>query len=252
MTKFLALGDTHGNFRWLCSAAESILDQGITTIVQAGDFGYWEHTQHGIDFLDGVEDMLVSNGLELIWVDGNHENHTMLREKYIAAPGVERREGLVKIRESLWHCPRGNRFTVGNVKFLGMGGAWSIDKAYRTVGKSWWWEETITDEEVTYALRNTDPVDVVVSHDCPLGVDPMGPQTAGEKTRFPDTFANRQRLTEVVKVVKPKLVIHGHYHQRRTHPNVLIGDEVYTQIEGLGCDGDPLSAMVVEWHESEN
>jgi Icc-related predicted phosphoesterase len=237
LTKILAVGDTHGNDRFLTQAIKlAKKDLEADTILQAGDFGFWEHYKEGVSFLKWISRQLVEKGITLHWIDGNHENHTMLRQLY--GPGGERHkpteEGFWEIRENLFYIPRGTRWNWGGVDFMGLGGAYSVDKAWRTEGKSWWPEETITQDEVAYAVRPGN-VDVIVSHDAPDGV-PIPIFRADEKDKFPESRANRQQVLKVVQRTRPVLLIHGHYHCRYT--DVFTWGNGRTLVEGLGCDMD--------------
>jgi hypothetical protein len=51
---------------------------------------------------------------------------------------------------------------------------------------------------------------------------------------------NRKLRSAVVDACTPQLLVHGHYHRRYTEH---VGS---TRVEGLGADGAPGSAMVLE------
>jgi hypothetical protein len=193
----------------------------VDRIVQAGDFGYWEHTDKGHQFLGRLNSKLEKAGLKIHWIDGNHENHTVLRLNY--GPGGNRHlptpEGFWEIRPNINYIPRGTRWEWGGVSFLGIGGAYSIDKEYRTEGVSWWPEEMVTDAEVDAAVSGGQ-VDVVVSHDVPLFVD-LTPHLMGVGITRPwkwdeNSLRNRKQLSTVFDGVTPKRWYHGHYHLRYT------------------------------------
>src|SRR4051794_7894659 len=164
--RILVAGDVHRKGAWfgeLCRAAQ---EQDADVILQVGDFGYWEHKAVGVDFLDEVEGHLAALGRDCVWIDGNHENHAMLRAAYGPGP-----DGFVPVRQRLSYAPRGHRWTWDGVGFMALGGAPSFDQWMRTPGESWWPEETVTDDEAATAVAG-GPVDVLVSHDCPAGLFP--------------------------------------------------------------------------------
>lgn len=232
----LIVGDTHGRYGWIKVLAREALAQSCSVILSVGDFGFWEHSGDGRVFLDETSKLLAKHDLELWWVDGNHENHELLRVKYGA--GRDHTE-LWPIRDRLFYIPRGHRWEWDGVKFLGLGGAYSIDQDARVQGVSWWPEETITTAEAYLAIRG-GRVDVMITHDCPTGVDPLPPNPLGI---WPEAYANRKVLTSVVDEVQPTYLFHGHYHHR--HTAMLRGDTYTTRIEGLANDGTGADSWMV-------
>jgi len=146
----IVAGDWHGNISWASSVLREAQAEDIDTIVQVGDFGYWEHTPDGVYYLDKLSENAVLRGVRVVWVDGNHENHTMLREKYADAEKSD--EGFWKIRENMWYTPRANVWEWYGQRIMSLGGAYSIDKHHRRLGTSYWAEEMITPEEEALAI----------------------------------------------------------------------------------------------------
>lgn len=229
--KILLLGDVHGEGGWLRLAIRTASALGITRILQVGDFGFWPHYGTGRQFLNNASELLVENGIELWWIDGNHENHDILEAQQRDDDGFWHLGPIV-------HIGRGSRWVWSGRTFLGCGGAYSIDKNYRTEGQSWWSGETITEADLMNC--GTTSVDVLVTHDCPWGVTgTFGPGTVGDKDNYPESAANRKRVAALCDTVQPRLLVHGHYHHRNS--------SIYknTQIEGFGRDGDARGAMGV-------
>jgi predicted phosphodiesterase len=223
MTKVLLAGDTHGQADWLRFLAQVADEQKCTAILQLGDFGYWEHLDDGCYYLKAASELMERYGLFLFWVDGNHENHALLRTRYDCSRAVE-------IRPRVTYLPRGYRWACDGVRFLALGGAYSVDKPNRVEGQSWWSEETITDDEVRKASEG-GPTDVLVCHDAPDGAaGVVGPSTAGDKDRWPESLGNRRQVRRVVDAVSPKLIVHGHYHHRNS--TMLNG----ARVEGFARD----------------
>lgn len=249
MPKILMLGDTHGNDKFFARACKAAVELGCDRILQLGDFGYWEHYNEGVGYLKWCNRQLAEKNLECFWLDGNHENHPLLWLNY--GPGGERhkptKEGFWEIRAYLYYLPRGHRWTWDGVSFLALGGAYSVDKEYRTPNRSWWHTEMITEVEAEKASAGGN-VDVLVSHDCPWGVE-IPSMRAYEKNVFPESQFNRETLLEVVKAVQPEVLFHGHYHDRYS-ANVTIpvgADEHGLQwhefeVHGLGADMSPYGA----------
>lgn len=277
MTKIMFLGDTHGNGRWFEFACQVAEEYGCDTIMQLGDFGYWEHHQQGSDFLTHVQECLVKHNLYCVWVDGNHENHPLLRHLY--GPGGEHHnlspEGWWTIRPHLFHAWRGCRWSWDGKTFLALGGAFSIDKQWRKESQEhqleyataahvndpdwhawarkealWWPEETITEEDVERCINPGGLVDIMVTHDTPLLTQNMLNGYRENKMKWPETEVNRHLLQKVVNEVRPHMLVHGHWH----HPNdeeihFRYGDDDKwwtTRVIGLDCDGASASMAVLD------
>lgn len=226
--KILLLGDVHGAGGWLRLAVRAANALGINRILQLGDFGYWPHYGNGKEFLNNAQGVLANYDVELWWIDGNHENHDYLAE-------VPRDEDGFWRSGSIVHIGRGSRWEWGGRTFLGCGGAYSIDKHYRREGESWWAGETITEADLRRC--SGPPVDVLVTHDAPWGVAGVfGPGTVGNKDDYPESAANRKRVAALCDDVRPRLLVHGHYHHRNT------SNYKTTRVEGFGRDGDAIGA----------
>lgn len=229
----LLVGDTHGNFEWISQAVIPVAKAAkVQKILQLGDFGFWPHTAKGRTFLVKLNDLLEEADLDLWWVDGNHENHDWLNAQVHDADGFWQSGRIT-------HASRGARWEWSGKKFVACGGAYSIDKSYRDPGFSWWPGETITREDVNRCIDG-DHADIVVSHDAPSEATEAIPSWASlgrQKDLFPESKANRARLSSVVYRVNASLVLHGHYHYRYSQ-EVLIRGRNSCRVEGFGCDLD--------------
>lgn len=234
----LLLGDTHGDVAWFKQACARARVRGCEVILQLGDFGFWEHLPDDT-WLDDCARHLERTERACIWIDGNHENHQLLRQRY--GPGGERHEltedGLWVIRPGLYHAPRGHLWTMGGRSFMALGGAVSVDQRGRITGHSWWPEESITWDDVDRCLEAGSQLagqrlDVLLSHDVPEGTPSLPPR----ETYWLDsraTQANRRMLRTVVDKLSPRLVAHGHYHVRNS---AQLDD---TRVEGFACEWRP-------------
>jgi calcineurin-like phosphoesterase family protein len=241
--RVLLLGDTHGNDRFFKLACHTAIEQGCDTVFQLGDFGYWEHYPQGVQYLEYCSAVLSVLNLRCIFLDGNHENHPLLWAKYgpAAREHTVSPEGFWRVRERLHYAPRGHRWSWEGIRFLALGGAYSIDEKMRTPGKSWWATELITDREVEVASAG-GKVDVMLSHDAPWGVSIPSLERAIERHGaevYPLSRQNREQVSRVVDVVQPHWLIHGHYHDRYTDHYQSTG------IVGLGADFNPLEEAVL-------
>lgn len=221
MTDIAFAGDWHGNTGWATEMIRSVSLRGVATIIHTGDYGF----TFSPAYVDAVEAALADGRMRLLFVDGNHDDHGLL-------DALDRdEEGLAILSEHQRHIPRGHRFVIGETTFLGLGGAVSVDRYMRTKGRFWWPTELITYEQLQKAEAG-GPVDVMVTHDCPLGVDIPGLQPFGwPQDLLIESAANRHTVRRVVDKVQPRWLIHGHYH--RAYQADLHG----THVIGLNCDG---------------
>jgi len=143
-------------------------------LVILGDFGmYWEPTLRGR--LKGCMDWLESQPWTTLWLDGNHENHAVVA----AEPVAEMFGGTVGTHPRyphVVHLRRGEAYDLplgggATASVWVMGGARSVDRAWRVPGESWWPGELPSSEEMGRGLRTLAArgwrVDYVLTHDCP-------------------------------------------------------------------------------------
>lgn len=162
------VGDLHGNKKRMLDALRK-LSKGDRLFV-CGDFSFvWEQIGTKEYYREGAFlDRLMASGIEILFVDGNHENFDRLNElheevRYGAPAGV--------VRPNILHLKRGYIYEIDNKKILAFGGATSTDKEGRIAGVSWWPEENHTYEDQTRAIDNlakyTRTVDYIITHTAP-------------------------------------------------------------------------------------
>lgn len=262
--KILFVGDSHGDLNFLKHAINVAVESGADKILQLGDFGYWEHRQHGIEFLDDLDHALSDAGMAFHWIDGNHENHKLLRERYGPFNGT-----FVNIRDNVIHIPRGTYWEWDDVGFIAMGGAHSVDaeeriKSFRKKTKhipshksvdkyrSWWPEEIITDEDVSQVFKWVGgQVDVLVSHDVPTCAN-IETEFAIRALQFwkdePISAINRDKLQRIMELLRPTHVYHGHYHLRYAQIVNIAG--VDSMIQGLDCNVNQYGTHPWSWSQA--
>lgn len=219
--KILVAGDTHGDMEQVHYLLAMAKREGCGRVVQVGDFGYWPHMRA---FDQHVAEAASEAGVMWFWLDGNHENFDAL-ERAVDVNAAEPQ----RMAEWLWYLPRGCTWEWDGVRFMALGGAYSIDKAYRVEGRSWWRQELLTREQVERAM-DRGQVDILFTHDAPEGACPI---VTNEYKGDEISRGNRKAVTAVMDAVIPKIVIHGHYHHRYS---VTLQDG--PQVVGLGRDGE--------------
>lgn len=235
MAKLLVAGDWHGNnphARRVIDAAQSL---GSDHIIQVGDFGWWPHIHDGDHdaYAGRVDDYAQKRGVMIDWLDGNHENfddletraHTLdgRGARYYERPNSETGRKLTNVA----YLPRGLVFPLDHGRqAMAFGGAYSVDKRYRTPHHSWWPQELPSGREINDALDNARPVDFMFVHDAPE----MPPGLMSDWNDDPASENNRAAIHALMDAYQPKVLFHGHYHFPYT------SQLRNTQIYGLGAD----------------
>jgi len=208
--KILLLGDTHGNVEAIERAFRHAKKYDAERILQLGDFGFgWKSRQiEGGQIVDDFS-YTVSNftdhyGIEIDWLDGNHENHIDLNDISLDKDGAR------TIAPGVRHLPRGYRFELGGRSFLAAGGAVSVDKKSRVPYISWWPGEELSDADVMRC--SGPPVDILLTHDVPLeSIEFNFPMIGSQEAEY-DSYMNRKRISMIAKEATPKWLFHGHMH----------------------------------------
>ncbi len=233
--KLMLVGDLHGNTNWAVHVINSAWALGCDTIVQLGDMGVWRDNYATNCYLSTVQDTLAENDMHLYWVDGNHEDHSRLVNDLAGTvPWDSVADMLWPTTPNITHQPRGYQWTWWGKTWMAVGGAVSVDKYRRTEGIDWWPQETLTDEQVEYCCRG--PVDVIVSHDCPMGVDIPGLSPPGTWPQWVlyESDLHRRKLRQIWNETGATRLFHGHYHTRYDAP---LGEGLVT---GLDMDSTTL------------
>ena len=194
-------GDTHGliDFKKLRDYFENRYVSKSDILIILGDAGIvWSEKDCSIHRYGSL-------GPTVLYIDGNHENFTLLNR----FPIVERFGAKVHFLDhNVFHVLRGEVLNINGASFLCLGGATSIDKARRIPGVSWWEEEHITEEDVEKALANVrrigGKVDYVLTHCAPSAV---------VRSMFGfDKDADTEKLTQLQGQIAFGHWYFGHYH----------------------------------------
>lgn len=253
VAELIVAGDTHGKSHQVTYLYRVAREYDAEAIFVAGDFGFWEHTEGGVHFLNHVASLAQATGIPLFWLDGNHENHTLLRAEY---GDVKTPQGFWVIRDGCYYAPRGHRWEWSGRQIMALGGGYSVDKLDRlqreTLGwttrdkvfhpptgplTQWWPDEELSDDDVAFAVRDSAPLDLLLAHD-----KPRASNCPGIDANILECLPNQDRVMRVVRALHPKLLIHGHLHIR-------YNDEIrnglgWTTVMGLSCEREPANSWV--------
>lgn len=206
-------GDWHGSTFWARTVIRVLHRFGVRRIYHVGDFGIWPNEMSS-GYISGVHKKLEEFDMELWVTPGNHEWWDKLDELFAFNSGSIAKHS--KKFSRIKYLPRGFRWEDQGVSFVSLGGAPSIDRDYRRRGGSWWPQEVITDEDVDLVVSG-GYADIMITHDSPNpGTRAVQNIVAGPSTWPPlaRIYADngREVLTRAFEGVKPKLLVHGHYH----------------------------------------
>lgn len=242
-------GDWHRNMRWVSQLINFLATQRhITHILHVGDFGIIGNTS---EYLRTLDEATSRTGVEVYFVRGNHDNPDFLDSLPLDHRGFAPLSYSSTPR--VFYVPDGTFMTWRGKTILGIGGAVSIDKRLRSAGLEWWPNEVIPGNilDVVEPHLPLEGVDVIISHDAPeLAAVPLNPAFAALFSRevVDECEAHRSYFQEVVDALRPRNLIHGHYHvfydEEFTHPEL----GYTTRSVGLDCDKGRFSASRAHRH----
>lgn len=188
MTKSRLIGDVHGHKYELSLVLDNI-PEDVSKVVQVGDLGvgfgqsdYWH---------EDLDLMLASANAR--WIRGNHDNPAACYDMKTWIP-----DGTV---ENDW---------------MFVGGAWSIDYAWRTKGVDLWDEEELSYEELERLIEIYDLVRprVMVTHDVPHSVATQFFFAEGRPLDGRSQYKTKtgSALDAMFAIHKPDLWFFGHWH----------------------------------------
>lgn len=178
MTVFI--GDVHGKF----NQYSRIIKQQQNTI-QVGDLGVgFRRWPHGENYANPPYDLMVKTGARFIC--GNHDNPTVCHN----------------------HSQNIKNGTVENDMFF-LGGAASIDQAYRNEGFDWWEGEQ---DSISKLNQHVDVYVVtkpriVITHDCPTEIVIR----IHGAMHYPES-RTQQALQSMFEIHQPDFWVFGHHH----------------------------------------
>jgi hypothetical protein len=193
----MVVGDLHGQVGQMDAIGREAARHQIDTIVQVGDFGLWPGKE--VSWFNHVEAAMSANGVNLlIWIDGNHENHSQLKwlaERQRDADGLVTMRGQDGDGPLVCYAPRGSRWVWSGVRFGTLGGAFSVDHSMRQAGQTWWpgagpGGEEPSQEEADRLITG-GPLDVLFSHDAPTMVDLANISTRAASRFLPESDERR-------------------------------------------------------------
>jgi|APSaa5957512535_1039671.scaffolds.fasta_scaffold165476_1 hypothetical protein len=199
------IGDVHGKHDKYLYLLE---ENEAPYTLQVGDFGFHYNTFDEHDIKENH-----------CFIGGNHDNYDLIDDcpNHLGDFGV-------------WSVP-----DMGDVFYIR--GGWSIDKAFRSPGVSWWPDEELSQDKCEEALELYKEVKpkFVVSHECPLDIvqfvtNPQFAKDMGHDSGIIMTKTNRI-LLRMREFHAPKMHVFGHYHK---HLDIVANEVRYVCLPELG------------------
>ena len=185
MTKMLLIGDIHGKWEEYSKALEIYMPERS---VQLGDFGIG-FPNEGEDRLEQVRYAMDNFGGDNRYIRGNHDNPAscVADPRWIHDATFEEDTGIFYL-----------------------GGAWSIDHAWRTEGQTWWPDEELSMDALYSAIDVYEAAKprVVLTHECPEDI--IGYMCPWYRREF--ASRTRDALGSMWSIYKPEKWGFGHWH----------------------------------------
>ncbi len=127
-------GDTHADYKEFMSRLSPCQLTSDDIVIVTGDFGFvWSLDSH-----TEMLRQLSEKEYTIAFIDGNHEDFPLI----YSYPTEEWNGGKIhRIFPNIVHLKRGQLFTIEGRTFFTMGGAYSIDRAFKTKNYSYWDDE---------------------------------------------------------------------------------------------------------------
>jgi predicted phosphodiesterase len=217
VSRLLAFGDLHCDRRLLRNLVERAVEEQCDALVSLGDLCYLPYDPEGRRFLRSAGALLRRAGLELLLVEGNHDDAEALARADARTPAP----GPVPLGFRLHHLPSGTRFRLGPLRCLAYGGAFPV----RTprAGRDWF-RAAARERAAFERLAGGGEIDLLFCHD---------PRTLEQGAQARGPFA------ALAAKLRPALVIYAHQHR----PHMSAAGQ--PALVGLGSFKDGRSSAVV-------
>lgn len=240
--RFAVAGDWHGDLSIARAVVRTLKSEDVHLLLHVGDLAVrWPGPKKG-RFDKRLGQLLDDADIEFLFIDGNHDNHGELRELKALPDGTRR------LSARMSYVPRGAVIERHGIRIGGLGGAYSVDRRWRTEGKDLWADlEEPTPAEAERLIASA-PVDVLLTHDAPASFQGLKGLALPPEIAF---AAERTRglLQSTVEVLQPALLFSGHWHQRKSQ-ELVWGDGTLTAAHVLAHEGSwGGNTVLVQWAE---
>jgi predicted phosphodiesterase len=217
LSRLLVFGDLHCDRRHLRRLVKRAVVERCDALLSLGDLCYLPRDPEGRRFLRAAGALLRAESLELLLVDGNHDDAESLANAGAPTPA----SGPVPLGFHLHHLQAGTRFRLGRLRCLAYGG--SLPPRPLRADRNWY--RAAARERASFErLAGGDEIDLLFCHD-PRTLD-LGAQARGP-------------FAALAAKLRPALVMYAHQHR----PRVSAAAE--PALVGLGAFRDGQASAVV-------
>lgn len=213
--KLLVTGDMHADIFLFKRIVEDMGKNEILLI--AGDFGmFWFDTESRMEKYRIINNMLEEKNSYVAFVDGNHEQHN-----YINSQKIEEFCGAKchKLMNRIIHIIRGEILNIEGTTIFCFGGAYSIDRSWRELDKTFFESELPSKEEYENGRINLEKagmkVEYILTHTCPINYLNM----LGARHRACEEEELQEYIQWVIDSVEYKKHYFGHWHMDKIMDN---------------------------------
>ena len=220
------LGDVHGKWEELFNRIKNYEIKDCYLIC-VGDLGVGFKDSHSkeIRCLEIANEFFAKRDIQFLSIRGNHD-----------APSFFNKE--IQTFSNLRLIPDYHIEFINDKKFLFVGGAISIDRKIRKPNISYW-------EDETFVLKSNFIVecDVLITHSAPIWIGPVDKDGIlgwcdRDEYLWRDCMKERDDLTALYKLARPKKAFCGHFHQ-------------HFMVDFDGCRARILAELEIVEHKNE-
>lgn len=204
-------GDIHGMPQDIIRFCKSQRLTNSDIIVILGDVGA---NFFGDERDNAVKSELSSIEPTVLCVHGNHEQRPWNIKGYETREWNGGRVMLQPEYPSLLFALDGEIFTLDGIRYLVIGGAYSVDKFIRQLRHWGWWEDEQPSDEIKRYVENqiaAHEIDVVLSHTCPYKYEPCEMFLYSIDQSSVDT-GTEEWLDKIEETLSYKAWYCGHWH----------------------------------------
>lgn len=183
----IIVGDIHGKIREFDTLCDKFPKEDL--IIQLGDFGFGFFRGYELEFVKRFPD-------NMKFITGNHDDPALAQ----ANPNYLGKYGYLSDHKAFY-----------------LGGAFSVDRDWRTPGISWWPDEELSQDELLKAIEEYIKCkpEIVLTHDCPSSVMEPFCELRSFKMEC-GTSRTAKALDHMFNAHQPKAWYFGHHHISKT------------------------------------